>query len=216
MNYDELVTEIQSHGGFAERTEAERALLATVAVLADQLDESMRRAMTEELPSPLAQKLRRVRRPPIPPATHPEEFYRRVARRERVRIGRAIEHAQVVCQVLGENLSDARRTRLRHYLPSEVADLFVPRPPFPPPPEHPLPTSWIQSPEGNTLATGRPYSHHPISESRPERAHTHSVARSDDPHAATRLSSSRGLTQERLGETLATGRPGSRRPISGG
>ena len=53
-----------------------------------------------------------------------------------------------------------------------------------------------------------------MSEARPETAHAESVARSDDPHADTRLSSSQGMTQERRGETLAEGRPGSDRPVS--
>jgi len=47
-------------------------------------------------------------------------------------------------------------------------------------------------------------------------AHRHSVARSDDPHADSKLSSARGLRQEREQRTLASGRPGSRRPLSGG
>jgi uncharacterized protein (DUF2267 family) len=40
------------------------------------------------------------------------------------------------------------------------------------------------------------------------------VARSDDPHAETKLSSARGLRQEQHEHTLATGRPGSNRPLS--
>ncbi|HLM72216.1 MAG TPA: hypothetical protein VK459_05985 [Polyangiaceae bacterium] len=57
---------------------------------------------------------------------------------------------------------------------------------------------------------------HPLSEARFEPAHTHSVARSDNPHEDTKLSSSRGLTQERLEDTLAEGKPGSDKPISEG
>jgi hypothetical protein len=67
---------------------------------------------------------------------------------------------------------------------------------------------------GTTLATGRPGSRHPVSEAHEDRAHTESIARSDDPHGDTKLSSSRGLTQERLRETLAEGRPGPEHPVS--
>jgi hypothetical protein len=45
-------------------------------------------------------------------------------------------------------------------------------------------------------------------------AHAHSVARSENPHADTKLSSSPGLTQERLGDSLAEARPGPAHPVS--
>lgn len=41
-----------------------------------------------------------------------------------------------------------------------------------------------------------------------------SVAKSENPHADTKLSSSHGLTQEREHDTLAEGRPGSKHPLS--
>jgi hypothetical protein len=69
-------------------------------------------------------------------------------------------------------------------------------------------------PGRGTLAEGRPGSHHPLSEARPERAHSHSVVRADNPHGDTKLSSAVGFTQEREQETLAAGHPGSDRPLS--
>jgi hypothetical protein len=62
-----------------------------------------------------------------------------------------------------------------------------------------------------TLSEGKPGSRHPLSEARLDRAQSNSVARADEPHADTKLSSARGLTQERLHETLAVGRPGPKR-----
>jgi hypothetical protein len=44
--------------------------------------------------------------------------------------------------------------------------------------------------------------------------HSHSVAANDNPHGDTKLSSSRGTTQEREHETLAEGHPSSKRSIS--
>lgn len=41
-----------------------------------------------------------------------------------------------------------------------------------------------------------------------------SVVKSDNPHGNTKLSSSRGSTQEREHETLAEGQPGSKHPLS--
>ncbi|HVK68207.1 MAG TPA: DUF2267 domain-containing protein, partial [Polyangium sp.] len=68
--------------------------------------------------------------------------------------------------------------------------------------------------KGKTLATGRAGSQTPLSEARPERAHGESVVRAENPHGETKLSSSRGLTQEREQETLAEGEPGPLRPVS--
>ena len=46
----------------------------------------------------------------------------------------------------------------------------------------------------------------------PERAH--SVARSENPHADSKLSTASGLTQEILHETLAEGKPGPSRKVA--
>ncbi len=77
----------------------------------------------------------------------------------------------------------------------------------------PKPRGFMAASRG-TLAEGRPGSAHPLSEARPERAQSQSVARADNPHGDTKLSSATGLTQEREGETLATGHLGSNRPLS--
>jgi hypothetical protein len=67
------------------------------------------------------------------------------------------------------------------------------------------------------LAEGRPGARNSLASGDPALlAHRHSVARSDDPHGDSKLSSARGLTQERDEDTLASGRPGSRRPLSSG
>ena len=60
---------------------------------------------------------------------------------------------------------------------------------------------------GHRLADGRPGSAHPLSEAKASEAHAESVARTDDPHAETRLSSAKGMTQEREQESLAEGHP---------
>ena len=44
-------------------------------------------------------------------------------------------------------------------------------------------------------------------------AHRDSVAANEDPHGDTKLSSTSGLTQERLHETLATAKPDTHRII---
>jgi hypothetical protein len=69
---------------------------------------------------------------------------------------------------------------------------------------------------GDTLAEGRPGSRHPLSEARSDRSQSESVVATENPHADTKLSSAHGLTQEREGESLATGHSGSDRPLDEG
>jgi hypothetical protein len=66
----------------------------------------------------------------------------------------------------------------------------------------------------DTLAEGRPGSHHPVSSAHRPGAQSESLA-ADNPHAATKLSSTTGTTQERHRATLAEGRPGTPYPIAG-
>lgn len=60
---------------------------------------------------------------------------------------------------------------------------------------------------GNNLASGRPGSRHPLSEAKPNGGQSNSVVESTNPHGDTKLSSSKGLTQEREKEDLAEGQP---------
>jgi hypothetical protein len=55
----------------------------------------------------------------------------------------------------------------------------------------------------HTLAEASASSSRPLYAAQPQRAQSESVARSDNPHGETKLSSARGLTQEREDETLA-------------
>lgn len=210
MDYDRFVEEVQRRAGFEGRTEAERAITVTARTLGERLLPTEAAAVAGGLPGPVAAAVRG--------ATYQgdfdrDELYDRIARREGAPRGFGREHAQAVCQVIGEALPEAERARLQRHLP-DWADLFASRPAGAPPPRPPHAASPPEIGHGSTLATGRPGSHHPLSEARPETAHAQSVARSDDPHADTKLSSSPGLTQERLRETLADGRPGPDHPVS--
>ena len=123
----------------------------------------------------------------------------------RLDVGRDRELVESLLRVLGASLSPEARLRMEKHLPRDLAGSLSPREtPEAPPPSRPPPES--VRPRA-TLATGRPGSTHPISEGRPDVAHRHSVARADDPHADTKLSSARGTTQERLHESLAEGEP---------
>ena len=133
-----------------------------------------------------------------------EDFYDRVAVREGIDLGFAREHAQSCCRVLAEAFDDDTRQRLTNRLPDELARLFDLSAE-----EHEVHGVWIHRARGErtTLSEGRPVSHTPISEAGPQDAQQESVSRSENPHGETKLSSSRGTTQERERETLSRGRP---------
>ncbi len=125
-----------------------------------------------------------------------------VAWRENVRASEALEHITAVCAVISEALSPDARAKLGADLPARIGQLFERRQRGPTPHRE----RRDSSAPPNNLATGRPTSIRPISEAKPERAHTESVARSDDPHRDTKLSEAEGLTQERLDESMSTTR----------
>jgi hypothetical protein len=133
--------------------------------------------------------------------------------RERTNSSIACEHATAVLEVFARSLDPDARESLSAHLPASIARRLAAR--------STIGTSAGRRPAHDprepmhTLATGRPGSLHPLSEARPDTAHAESVARSANPHGDTKLSSTHGLTQERLQETLAEGRPGPSRRISG-
>jgi uncharacterized protein (DUF2267 family) len=204
MNEDQLVSRVSGLGGFAGRAEAMRAIRATLLALGERLRDEERSRLARDVP-PSAQSV--LDRAAYAGDFDRDELYARVARHEGVDRGFAVEHAGLVCGVLGELLSDEAMVHLRKELGPSIAALFEERPPI-----DEVPRS--RSTAGSTLASGRDGSRHPLSEARSDLAHRGSVARSENPHGDTKLSSARGLTQERTEETLATGHAGARRPIA--
>jgi uncharacterized protein (DUF2267 family) len=211
MDYDQFVADVQLRAGFEGSGEAERAIAVTVRVLGQRLLPEERVAVAGALPEPVAGRLLRT---PYERDFDLDELYDHVARGEGTQAGFGREHAQAVCQAIGTALPHEVRLRLQKHLPAEIAVLFGSRDAGASPlrPVHAEPP--VEPGAGTTLATGRPGSRHPVSEGRADCAHEGSVARSDDPHADTKLSSSRGLTQERLGESLASGQPGPEHSVS--
>ncbi len=207
MTYDDLLERTRALAGFESIEQAERAMRATLSVVGEGLVEDERRALAAALPEPAARALGER---PYAGAIERAELYERVARREGAEIGFALEHAQSVLLAVGEAIPAALRARLEAHL-GDVAGLLEPRPASSAPPPRLHADHTEPPPQPGNLATGRPGSRHPISEARGRPAHSQSVVRSSDPHADTKLSSSRGLTQERLRETLAEGKPKTRR-----
>ncbi|WP_257453772.1 DUF2267 domain-containing protein [Archangium lipolyticum] len=200
MTHDELLSHVSAHAGLPGPEAAERTVRAVLEVIGERLAWPVVQSLAEDLPGPLAAGLRGVTPHQV---FNLAELHARVASRLEVRLGLAVEYTGVVCQFLAESLSPGTLHRLREALPEQMSALFAPREPG-----EPFEHVHVE-PGHRTLAEGRPGSRHPLSESRAERAHSHSVAREDNPHGDTKLSSAIGLTQEREQETLAAAHPGS-------
>ena len=205
MMHEELLSDVAEHTGQAGTQDAERTVRAVLEILSERLSWPVIEAVADDLPGALTAGLREgVDRQDFDLA----EFQARVGDRMRVPLGRAVELTGVVCQFLSQALSPGTLHRLREELPEPMGVLFSPCESG----ERFEPVHL--EPSRGTLAEGRPGSTHPLSEARPERAQSQSVARTDNPHGETKLSSATGLTQEREGETLATGHLGSNRPLT--
>jgi uncharacterized protein (DUF2267 family) len=214
MRYAQLIDRVVALAGLQQASEAERAVEATLPSLAELLAADDTEALRRGLP-PQASRWLHLDTPPRPRAARGgeevEAFYARVAERSGLEPGFAREQAQAVLAAVGEIGDAAAVSRVVRHLPRAFGALFT------------APHEGLAASPGSsrtpgatsTLSSGRPGSQQPVSEARADTAHAHSVARSDDPHAETRLSSAHGLRQERLGDSLATGAPGSSRPIAG-
>jgi uncharacterized protein (DUF2267 family) len=178
---------------------ARKAACATLAVLGSRLTDDEAGKLASRLSPELA---RIVEEEDYDSDFDAAELYERVRRRTGQPPGLAREQTDVVLRALGEVLDEPELARLARVLPEPIvrglrgpAQVEVPPYGVPPPPPR------------SSLAEGRPGSTHPIAEAAPPSGHSHSVAVNEDPHVETKLSSSHGLTQERLVETLATGTP---------
>jgi len=212
MSYEEWVEAVQRRTGLGTPELAGRVIEVTLEVLRQRLVDDEAAALAGELPERIGQILRGGA---YEGDFGVEELYRRVKAREGVPLGFAAEHAQAALQVLGEHIDGELRLRLQRHLP-EYAELFEPRQ-EPPPPLVPERYEHLTEPgQGTSLSDGRLGSRYPLSEAAPVEGHEHSVARSAEPHADTKMSSSHGLSQERSGDTLSTGKPGSSRPLHSG
>lgn len=176
-SFKELVETVRVRMGGATQDEAVAATHATLAALGEHMGSIDALAVAAALPPPFDATLRNN----IVDIRHDlDSFYARVAAREGVALGFAMEHAQAVCRalvlVLGEDVHEHLSVDVwPELLRPGVADRT------PPPPS---------SGRGSTLADGRPGSAHPLSEAPPpDGAQTESVVRSANPHGDHKLSS---------------------------
>ncbi len=203
MNHEQSWVERVARQGALAPADAARALAATLGALGEHLTEDERNRVAHALPVRIGEMLG------LPRAgADPATFFERVALHEGTTAGFAREHAQTVGRVLAEDLPAEVVAHLLRSLPPPLHALLE-RSAEAPPPEHPL----AASERHHTLASGRAGSRHPLSESAPPGAQTHSVGEAN-PHGATKLSSAQGITQERERESMATDVPDERRTIA--
>jgi uncharacterized protein (DUF2267 family) len=205
MTEGEILDEVAQAAGLRDAAAAERATRAVLTLLGERLAHAEADALAGELPARLADSLRDAR---YRGELDLDELAFELARCERLPVGQALELVESVARVIADVVTGATLERVRRALPPSVAAIFVP-------PERVAEVDVARvAPRRDTLAEGRPSSRRPVSEAQPPGAHAESVARAENPHGDTKLSSARGLTQEREAETIAAGRPGSTRPLS--
>lgn len=124
MDEAELNMILKKKAGLRSARECKRALGATLAALRCVLDPEDARAVAQNLPSSMAQVLTRKLDHTVAAVADLKGLYAEVERRERVGLGFAMEHAQVVLDVLARALPEELVLRLRSRLPADIAALL--------------------------------------------------------------------------------------------
>lgn len=196
---DDFISHVAAHAGVSASL-AERVVRAVLTGIGGYLSAAERQFIADELPAALGAAI-------LTGSNRAMPIEERVLAFD-PSIGHARELIASVCRVLVEELSTEALASIRAVVPRALASLLA----VPATSEAPLPTT-SERPR-DTLAGGRPGSHHPVSDAKGPDGHGESIA-AGNPHAATKLSSTTGSTQERHRETLAEGRPGYPRPLAG-
>lgn len=205
--YQDFIERLCARAPFEDAAAAETALAAVLNVLGSRLLPEERGALSRVLPEQCARMV--LGRASVEDAGLAGVIHD-VAQAEQISLNRAAEHVDIVTRAVVSLADDAARALLVRAVPGLASRLEAPAAPSLDSAAPRLPTN-----APSDLAEGFPGARRSLAIGDPATvAHRHSVARSDDPHGDSKLSGARGLTQEREGDTLASGRPGSRRPIS--
>ncbi len=156
MNYEIFMQRVMRRTGIEDEVFAQKVVVATLEVLGQRLPEVNLEVVAAQLPALFEEALWSVS---AYERFEPEYFYEQVGRRTGVETRFALEHAQVVCQVLAEALNAQGRTHLCMHLPERWCALFTRREHSHPPGEKRRRSSARQ-----TLAEGQPGSARRLSE----------------------------------------------------
>ena len=200
-----LTAQVKERAGLRTEREAKRAIEAAAGALRCALEEEDARSLAGALGPAMAEIFARA---PPKKVDNLDTFYAEAERRERVGLGFAIEHAQVVMQVLAERLDGETLVRLEKRIPRDISDLFRAGPvPGEPPPHlhvHPL----HEPVPVQTLSRSKPGTSEPIAEAHSPLAHEESVARNEAPHADDMVETAHSSRSSREDETLSGYRGG--------
>ena len=188
--HDQIIDHIVRGAAFARTEDAERAARIVLEALRERLADNEADAVARDLPPKLASAMRSAR---YRADFSPSDLYATVHQRASVSRAIGLEETQVVLHAVGDALSDDTRTLLERELPREWTELLFEEREQSEPPPYAAPR--VGPKVRRTLSSGHPGFKRSIAESQPETAHTHSVARSDAPHADTKISSGHPQTR---------------------
>ena len=124
MTHDEFVGQVQHRAELPSRGDADKAIRAALQTLAERLQPGAAAHVAAQLPPEIGRHLLGAME-----CEHlgVEEFDARVARREKVGLGKAVFHARCVFDVLCEAISPGAVHKLRQQLPAEFREMFEAR-----------------------------------------------------------------------------------------
>jgi uncharacterized protein (DUF2267 family) len=122
MKHDEFVGQMQHRAHLASRGEAEGAIRATLETLADRIPQATAYHLADQLPPEIGDWLRRgvVERFGV------DDFFQRIALREKVKLATAAFQARLVLSLISEVVSYGIMLKVRRELPEEFGPLFQP------------------------------------------------------------------------------------------
>lgn len=202
--------------GLAQPGEVVRLLEVTTRALAACLAQPDRQRWAATLPRPLAELFLAT---PYDGTQRAADVYAAVTRSEGVHARFGMEHAQAAIRALASDLSaDTARLMARH-LPAELGELLLALPHGRPSPEHAdAPPQPDAGRPAGAIANAAGGSRHPVSEAEPKAAQSGSVGAWDEARMDHTLGSGALDTDADRPDgvdSLAAGRPGSKRSLSG-
>ena len=124
MTYDEFVGQVQSRAKLASTGEAVAAIRATLETLAERLAANAPEKLAAQLPREIGEYLRISSTAGTGESFPLNEFFKRVAAREKVDEPDSVYHARVVIEVLCEAVSGGEIQKVLAQLPEDYFTLF--------------------------------------------------------------------------------------------
>jgi len=202
----ELISRTSALSGLTDTAEVSLLLEVTTRALASCLSQPDRQLWAASLPRPLRELLLATAFDETQRST---DVYAAVARAEGVNAKFGIEHTQAAVRALADDLSMELRRRFARHLPDDLGELLLVEPPssVPEASTHAQPAR-----PGGEIASAAMGSTRPVSEAQPKGPPQGSVGAWDPARMDHSLASARSSPQP--ADTLAEGRPGSRRGLS--